>query len=352
MELQNRYSSLVEAKLSAEIVQKDGIVWNNDYEGNPKAGAVKIPVRGNVSVVSYNKQSGAEKSFANGSFDTLTIDKDYAVNEVIDGYDADAVPDNIVANRLDAAAEGLALQQNSDGTEELIDKATVIGQTAATTANNVYARLCEIAKTMTKAFVPATNRWALVNPDVVNMIRQSSEFTSASALGDDVKQSGAVGKIAGFLILEDATLPANANIICGHKNWCCRVKEWQKEIHLQNLDGSGVYIGASAVQGRRIYGHKVTNSKAVVMDSGVLNCSIAEATVSTTTTITITAGTNATSVKYRIGTVADSKTTWGDWITYNAESKPTASATDIIEAYGLDASGVRSGVVSHTVTAS
>lgn len=327
---QERYSALVEAKLKAEIVQKDGIVWNNDYEGDPKAGAVKIPVRGNAQVVSYSKQNGAAKSFTDGSYDTIIINKDYAVNEVIDGYDADAVPDNIVANRLDAAGEGLALQQNQDGTDELLDKATVVGQTTATTKDNVYDRLVDIGKAMTKAHVPVNNRWALVNPDAMAYVRKSPQFTAASMLGDEVKQTGAVGKIAGFLILEDATLPDNANIICGHKNWCCRVKEWQKAVHLQSLDGSGTYIGACAVQGRRIYGHKVTNSAAVVMDSNVFVPTIAIASHRAT----ITNGTNGTGSKYRVN--------GGAWTEYTAQV--TLEANDKIEAYSYDAKGVRSGI--------
>ena len=337
--LQDRYSKLVEAKLSAEIVQKDGIVWNNDYEGEPKAGAVKIPVRGAATVVSYDKQNGATKSFTNGSYDTITIDKDYAVNEVIDGYDADAVPDNIVANRLDAAGEGLALQINTDGTTELLDKATVAGQSSATSKSNVYERLVDIATAMTKAKVPTTGRWALVNPDTMGFIRKSTEFTAASMLGDEVKQSGAVGKIAGFLIFEDATLPAHANIICGHKNWCCRVKEWAVDVHAQDLAGSGTYIGAMAIQGRKIYAHKVTNSAAVVMDSGVLIPTVAIA--SHTATVTLTS-TNATGAKYRI----KHGNTWGDWTTYDGSNKPTTQANDTIEVYGFDAAGVRSGVVA------
>jgi hypothetical protein len=337
--LQDRYSKLVEAKLAAEIVQKDGVIWNNDYEGDPKAGAVKIPVRGAATVVSYDKQNGAAKSYAAGSYDTLVIDKDKAVNEVIDGYDADAVPDNIVANRLDAAAEGLALQINSDGTVELLDKASVNGTSSATDKTNVYDRMVEIGKVMSKNFVPKTGRWALINPDTMALVRKSSEFTSASQLGDTVKQSGAVGMIAGFMVFEDATLPAHANIICGHKNWCCRVNEWTVNVHLQSLDGSGDYIGASAVQGRRVYGHKVTNSKAVVMDSGVLLPTVAIA--SHTATVTLTS-TNATGAKYRI----KHGDTWGDWTTYNGSSKPTTQAGDTIEVYGFDADGVRSGIVS------
>ena len=337
--LQDRYSKLVEAKLAAEIVQKDGVIWNNDYEGDPKAGAVKIPVRGAATVVSYDKQNGATKSYTNGSYDTITIDKDKAVNEVIDGYDIAAVPDNIVANRLDAAGEGLALQINTDGTVELLDKATVAGQSSATTKSNIYDRFVDIGKEMTKSHVPLTGRWALVNPDAMALLRKSSEFTSASQLGDSVKQTGAVGMIAGFMVFEDATLPAHANFICGHKNWCCRVNEWTVNVHLQDLNGSGDYIGASAIQGRRVYAHKVTNSKAVVMDSGVLLPTVAIA--SHTATVTLSS-TNATGAKYRI----KHGDTWGDWTTYNGSSKPTTQAGDTIEVYGVDADGVRSGIVS------
>ena len=350
--LQDRFSKIVDAKLRYALVQRDGYVWNTKYEGDPKAGAVKIPVRDEATVVSYDKASGASKSYTAGSFISVSIDKDKAVNEVLDGYAADAVPDNIVADRLDAAGYGLAAQMNADATAALLDAATVIGQSSATTKDNIYARFVAAKTKMSKAKVPATNRFALVNPDAMALVLQSSEFIAASALGDEVKQSGAVGRIAGFLVFEDATLPDHANIIFGHPDWCCRIEEWQVPVKLQSLDGSGTYIGASAIQGRKVYAHKVTNSAAVVMDSGVLIPTITEATATGTTTITISGGTNTTSIKYRKGTVSDGVTTWGDWTTYDGSNKPTAEATDIIEAYGLDASKVRSGIASHTVTAS
>ena len=56
---QERYSQLVDIKLRAELVKKDGIVFNNRYEGDPKAGTVKIPVRDTeVTVSDYNKTNG------------------------------------------------------------------------------------------------------------------------------------------------------------------------------------------------------------------------------------------------------------------------------------------------------
>ncbi len=54
-----RYSELVDAKLRATIVKRVGIICNNRYEGSPKAGAVKVPVRDTeVTVADYNKKTG------------------------------------------------------------------------------------------------------------------------------------------------------------------------------------------------------------------------------------------------------------------------------------------------------
>ncbi len=54
---QERYSNLVDIKLRSTLVTKDNYIFNNRYEGSPKAGKVKIPVRDTeVEVKSYSKQ--------------------------------------------------------------------------------------------------------------------------------------------------------------------------------------------------------------------------------------------------------------------------------------------------------
>lgn len=272
VDLQERYSSLVDAKLRYTIVQKNGAIWNNRYEGNPKAGAVKVPVRDTeVRVAAYNKKTGAAKSHADATFLTVTIDKDYAVNEVIDGYDADAVPDNLVADRLDSAGYSLALQMNSDGTTELVTAGTAEADTTALTKTTVYDAFVNARKALSNKKVPLHGRFALVTPDTYALLLKSPEFIKASNLGDAVVQTGAVGQIAGFTVYEDATLNEATKggdaveFIVGHPDWCCRIEEWQKAVHLQGLDGSGDYIGASAVQGRKIYAHKVTKGETVIV---------------------------------------------------------------------------------------
>lgn len=262
-ELQERYSKLIDLKLRATLVKKDGVIFNNRYEGDPKAGKVKVPVRDTeVAISDYSKTDGAAATHGDTAYLDVPINKDKAVNEIIDGYDAAAVPDNLVADRLDSAAYSLALQIEKDATAALEAGATTFGDTTALTAETVYPTIVDVRTAMSKAHIPNDNRrWLLVSPDVYGLILKAPEFVKASDLGDAVVQTGAQGRIAGFNVFEDTSLSATTDFIAGHPDWCTRVNEWSVPVHLQDLGGSGKYIGASAVQGRRIYAHAVTKKK-------------------------------------------------------------------------------------------
>lgn len=97
------------AKLRNQLVTRDNYIFNNRYEGDPKAGKVKIPVRDTeVSVKDYNKATGIDPEAGTTTYLELNIDQDEAVNELIDGFDAASVPDGIVADRLDSAVTAWA----------------------------------------------------------------------------------------------------------------------------------------------------------------------------------------------------------------------------------------------------
>lgn len=274
--LQERYSQLVDIKLRALLVKKDGVIFNNRYEGNPKAGKVKVPVRDTeATVAQYDKANGISATQGTTTYLDVPIDKDYAVNEIIDGYDAAAVPDNLTADRLDSASYALALQMEKDATAVLESGATQYDDTTALTKDNIYEKIVGVRTSMSKANVPNDNRrWMLVTPDVYALVLTSPEFIKASDLGDAVVQTGAVGRIAGFNVYEDNTLTAESTeFIAGHPDWCTRVNEWQVPVHLQDVNGSGKYIGASAVQGRKIYAHAVTKKSTLFIKKKRANSS-------------------------------------------------------------------------------
>lgn len=261
---QERYSKLVKAKVRKELKLKDGVVFNNDYEGSPTAGSVKIPVRDTeVAVSDYDKANGIQGTVGNTAYETMIIDKDKALNEIIDGFDAKAVPDNLIADRLDSAGYALAAQLDNDGATALIAGATVVGESLLD-KTNIYDKIVDIRTAMSKANIPDDGkRYLLVVPDTMALILKCQEFIKASDLGDAVVQSGIVGRIAGFNVIEWNDTTANLAMIAGHPRFATRAEEFAVPIHIQDLSGSGTYIGASAVQGRSVYGHKVLRSAAI-----------------------------------------------------------------------------------------
>lgn len=266
MELMTRYSNMIDAKLRETLALKDGVIFNNKFEGSAKAGSVKVRRTGAAQVQDYNKANGSGLTTGASEYIDVIIDKDKAVNEIIDGFDAAAVPGKTVGDRIDEAGYGLALVIDKDGAAELCKNGTVLENTTALTNKTVYSALIDVRTALTKAGVPNDGRrYVIVNPDVMGMILKSDEFTHASALGDAVVQTGAVGKIAHMLVFESANLDEDVEFVAGHPDYATRVREWAVDVHVQDLSGSGKYIGACAVQGRSVYAHKVTNPAAILV---------------------------------------------------------------------------------------
>lgn len=295
-----RYSEMVLAKVRKELRLKDGVVFNNDYEGNPKAGSVMIPSRDTeVTVGDYNKATGGSASTGTTTMVSMSIDKDKYVNEIIDGYDAESVPGNLVADRLDSASYSLASQLDTDGATTLLAGATVANETTIT-KSDIYDKIVDRRTAMSKANIPDDGRrYLLVTPDTLALIIKSPEFIAASSLGDEVKQNGIIGKIAGFNVIEWNDATANLAMIAGHPKFATRVNEWGVAIKIVSLDGSSAFVGASAVKGRLVYGHKVLRTAAItaVYTPGSLTLAAAVGATTGTTIITVTG--NAGTLKYK-----------------------------------------------------
>lgn len=345
---QERYSKLVLAKLRDELCLKDGFVFNNDYEGDPTAGSVKIPVRDTeVAVSDYDKANGITATNGSTAYAPLLIDKDKAVNEIIDGYDSQSVPDNLVADRLDSAGYSLAQQIDTDGGTVLLGGATNknVSQLAK---DNIYDTIVDIRADMTKAKIPNDGkRYLLVTPDVMSLILKSPEFVSASALGDEIKATGAIGKIAGFIVKEWNDTTANLAMLAGHPRFATRVREWSVPVKIQDLSESGKYIGASAVQGRMVYAHKVLRSAAIraVYSPGSLTVSLAAGSASGTTVATISAGNTGTTYAYKINPAAratfnQTSSNYGGTALTSGTTEIAVSKGDTIEIVNLSSSKV------------
>ena len=274
--LQDRYSKLIDKKLQATLVTKSGLVFNDHYEGDATGGKVKIPVRSTeVTVGDYDKATGMTLTTGTTTYVDLSLDYDKAVNEIIDGYDASAVPDDIVAERLDSAGYALGLVEDTVSLRELELNGLVYEDPEPVTSDTVYETIIALRTQLSNNNVPTEGRWLIVTPEVYGMLlNDTTHFIRQGELSENLIASGAIGKIAGFTVFESSLLMKentqisdgqiiSTEMIAGHPNWCHRVEEWSVPVAVKEL--TNTYIGASAVQGRKIFGVKVSNKRAVAI---------------------------------------------------------------------------------------
>lgn len=197
------YSKLVLLALRKALVSNN--ITNSNYEGDvQQGGSVKIFSPDAVTVKTYD---GSDLDFTegDGSDQTMTIDQaDYfaiTLNDI--GQVQTNV--NLVSTFMNQAGYAMAdaydqyIFSNYSGaaTANQIDAS---GASTATpwTAGDAYSIIVEAAQNLDEASVPNQGRYLVVRPTEFADLRNSSTFTPASELGDDVKQSGAIGSIAGF----------------------------------------------------------------------------------------------------------------------------------------------------------
>ena len=273
---QERYATLVDEKLRATLVTKDNLIFNARYEGDPKAGKVKVPVRDTeVEVKNYDKQNGASLSSGSTSYFDINIDIDEAVNELIDGYDAESVPDGITAERLDSAGYSLGLSMDTKSIRALEETAGITVATAKTavTETTAYKSVLAAKRTQSRMGVPNDGkRWLIASPEFMEVLMTDDRFIKQGDLSQELVQNGVVGRIAGYNVFEsnntmfeDTELVSGkkttTEFICGHPNWCHRVQEWSVPVEIKNLTNN--YIGSSAVQGRKVYGIGISKPQTV-----------------------------------------------------------------------------------------
>lgn len=260
--LQDRYSDLV-LKLARKImVTNESEIFSTDYEGSAKAGAVKIPTRATeVSVGDYNTVTGKAPAGGTTTYTTITIGNDKAVNEIIDGYEAAAVPDNLAAQRIDSASYALGNVVDADAIGVLESEGTTSASTTQATTSTAYGLFMTDQTALDLADIPRSGRFAILSPAFYNSVKQNIVALATANLGDDVIATGKLGTLDGVPVYMSNNVAADTEFILGHMGWCQRVMEWSVPVGIKDL--ANEFIGSSAVQGRYVFEHSVTKATAV-----------------------------------------------------------------------------------------
>lgn len=265
-ERQERYASAI-VKLMRPMLRIRN-TFSRDYEGNPVSGAVKVPVRNtDVAVKDYDVKNGVDLSQSATTYLNIPIDNHKAINELIDGYESQAVPDNLVAQRLESGAYVLAQTLEKDAIDKLLTEGTASTQ-ADCTAENVYANIVKDIAKIAKLGVDKSRIRVAISYETETLLLTDEKYSNtASQIGAELAREGVVGRINGVNVLTqdlgETSGSKAVEYIVYAIDWCQAIDEWQVQPTINDIK-DGKHIGASALQGRMVYGDKVTDAKAVI----------------------------------------------------------------------------------------
>ena len=238
--------------------------FSTDYEIDGATGGIKVPTRdATVTISDYDIKNGVSLTQSATDYIDLPVDKNYAINELIDGYEAEAVPDNIRANRIEAAGYSLGLKKENMAISALVNGGTTSADTTALTEQTAYKKIAKEVSNMKKRNMEIAEMRIVVDADTELLLLTDEKFANTSGqLGAELIREGVIGKINGVPVKPNYLLPENLEFVIYDKRFLQKYEVWAVEPTINNL-ADGKHIGASALQGREVGGLKITNALGV-----------------------------------------------------------------------------------------
>jgi hypothetical protein len=262
------YSDISEQVLYEQSIIRN--VSNMDVMGTPGTTAVSVYVNALATVATYTPGTGVSRTNDGSAYVVLSNLEEIAVNEIMDGYTIETAPADYVASRFEAAVGGLAESVDTTCIAALVSGGTdlVAAVGDAPTVANLYEKIINLKKALDTAKAPRTGRSLIVNPTTeALLLQQSSKLILNTDRGDMIVSDGWIGRVLGFDVYS-TTLLTDANMTAMQKRGFAYKDNWKIEPRLQSLDGSGTFIGDSAVQGRFAYNYGAVRATLIQNDKG------------------------------------------------------------------------------------
>ena len=238
--------------------------FSTDYEIDGATGQINVPTRSaEVTISDYDILNGVALTQSATDYVPLPIDKNYAINELIDGYEAEAVPDNLRANRIEAAGYSMGLKKENEAIDALVKKGTKSSDKTALTEADAYKKIASEIANMKKRNMEVSSMRVVVSADTELLLLTDDKFANTSGnLGAELVREGVIGKINGVAVKPNYLLPENVEFIVYDKRFTQKYEVWSVAPSINNI-ADGKHIGASALQGRQVGGLMVTNALGV-----------------------------------------------------------------------------------------
>lgn len=189
---------------------------NRQYEGDVAPGnTVKITSITSPTVQNYATSRSLTIDALNDSTQSLVIDQEKAISFKVDDVDRVQAAGSFDAVTADA---GRALAEDAESyiINLLKTNGTSAGTAAITTPAAAFAAVVTLRQALSKAKVPASQRYLVVSPEFAALLlAEGSKLTSANTAGSDGElRNGVLGNLLGFTVIEHPLLTHTSNRPC------------------------------------------------------------------------------------------------------------------------------------------
>jgi hypothetical protein len=243
---------------------------NREFEGDIQGAGDVVHVRtyGNVTINNFTRDMTISFQSLTDPMQDLLIDQQKYFAFKVDDLDKAQADTNILEGYAGRAAIAIRdvvdtrlLSHHAD-----VDSNNVIGSNASPitlSKNNIYGYITQMAEMLDDDNVPAEGRNLVITPKFKTMLLQSTEFTRASTLGDQVVQNGYIGNVAGFSVHVTTNMPVVSgvyNLMAFTRDYISFASQVSK---IETVRPSDMF--ADAVKGLYLYGSKVFHPTACVV---------------------------------------------------------------------------------------
>ena len=265
--LVTKFSPHVDELFTAE--SKKSLLTNQDFDWTG-AHSIKVYKITTAEMNDYGRSGPTGDNWSrygavegiDATTEELTLTKDRSFTFAIDKLDTDET-----AGQL-AAASALARQQREVIIPEvdtyvynvMCTNAGTKASPAALDKTNVYTEILKASETLDNELVPETGRVLVVTPATYTLMKQCTDITMETDIGNDLRLKGVIAMLDGATVIKvpAVRLPENFGFMLAHPS--ATVAPTKLEDYKTHQDPPG--ISGSLVEGRICYDAFVLENKA------------------------------------------------------------------------------------------
>jgi len=250
------YSDISEQVASEKSIYKE--VVRQDVLVNSDATSMKVYVNELSTIATYVPGTGVAQSADGSAYVTVSNLTEDALNEILDGFTVETAPADMVVSRMVAGMETRGESNDTKVFTGMIANGTELIAAAEDkpVLATVYSDILALKGALDTAKAPKTGRKLIINSEMENLLLHvDSKIILDTNRGDKIQTEGFVGRLLGFDVFSTELLPEGTNMIALQMRGYAAKEIFKVEPRLQNLDGSGTFIGDSAIQDRVAFIH-------------------------------------------------------------------------------------------------